>query len=206
MKSGVRWLSVTLACLGGGLAATQPLTAQDDRMWRPPAQPEAIIYRDAGYSGSALNVSSDNPDMGLAWRVNSIRVKSGTWQLCERTRYRGQCRTFTADTPRIGRYAGMVVQSLRPVGSGGGGSIPGPLEPGGNPSLRGMAAQFYPAPAQNGYRVLACGYGNATANCVQQTARNFCSNMGWRTSARQAMETVRGRTYLADVLCSNTGY
>jgi hypothetical protein len=30
--------------------------------------------------------------------------------------------------------------------------------------------------------------------------------MRWRSAAREAMETVRGRVYLADVLCSNTGY
>lgn len=205
MNRTMRWLSVTLACLGGGLAATQPLTAQEDRMWRPPVQPEAIIYRDAGYSGPAVNVSSANPDMGLAWRVNSIRVRSGTWELCERTRFRGPCRTFNADTPRIGRYGGVVVQSLRPVG-GGGGPLPLPLEPGNNESLRGMAAQFYPAPARNGYRVLACDFASATSACAQQSAQSFCTSMGWRMTVRQAMETVRGRTYLADVLCSNTGY
>lgn len=203
MKSRFRTAALGLTALGVGLAMAQPLVAQEDRMWRPPAEPEAVIYRDAGYSGPAVNVSSDNSNMGLAWRVNSIRVKSGSWQLCERTNYRGACRTITADTPRISRYGGIVVQSLRPIGFR---PTPDPLEPGNNPSLRGMAAQFYPAPAMNNYRVLACRSGAATANCAQQTARSFCSSMGWRTATRQAMETVRGRVYLADVLCSNTGY
>jgi hypothetical protein len=203
MNKRVRQLALGAGTIGFVLAAAQPLTAQEDRMWRPPAEPEAIIYRDARYSGPAVNVSSDNPNMGLAWRVNSIRIRSGTWQLCERTNYRGTCRTFTADTPQISRYGGITVQSLRPIGFR---PDPDPLAPGDNPSLRGMAAQFYPAPAENRYRVLACRSGAATANCAQQTARRFCSNMGWRTAVRQSMETVRGRVYLADVLCSNTGY
>jgi hypothetical protein len=204
MTARYRSIALGLAVVTGGLALSQPLTAQEDRMWRPPVQPEAIIYRDPGYSGPAVNVSSDNPDMGLAWRVNSIRVRSGTWQLCERTRYRGRCFTFNADDPRITMTGGLVVQSLRPIG--GGGPSPDPQQPGNNPSLRGMAAQFYAAPAQAGYRVQACRGGSANANCARQTAQDFCKSMGWRASARQAMETVRGRVYLADVLCSNTGY
>src|SRR3546814_1896004 len=37
--------------------------------------------------------------------VNSVRVASGTWELCEKTRFRGTCRTVDRDTPllEIGR-------------------------------------------------------------------------------------------------------
>lgn len=200
-------VSLRFAQAGGvlvALAGVTAVSAQDDRMLRPPETAEAIIYRDAGYKGPAVNVSRAEPDLDLSFRVNAIRVRSGTWQVCERPDYRGTCRSFNRDTPLIA-IRGMVVQSMRPEGgNSGGGTWPGG-EPGNNPSLRGMAAQFYPAPAQRGMRVEACVRGNATAECAQRSAAQFCREMGWRTSARQMMETVRGRVYLADVLCSNTG-
>lgn len=193
-----------LVALAAAAAALVPASAQEDRMARP--EPEAIIYRDAGYRGPAVNVTREQPDMGLAWPVNSIRVRAGRWELCERTNFRGQCRTLDADVPMLGNLLrGITVQSLRPVGGGGGGGGGGTV-PGNNPSLRGMAAEFYTQPALDGRRVLACERGNATANCAANTADEFCETMGWTGSASQAMETVSGRVYLADVLCSRTGY
>lgn len=170
-------------------------------MWRPPEQPEATFYRDMNFQGPAVYVNEAKRDLGLAWRVNSIRIKSGRWELCERTNFRGTCRTYDRDTIMLNTpLRGRTVQSLRPVGWSG-----NPQEPGNNQSLRGMAAQFYPAPSQNGYRVLACRF-QANASCAAETADRFCAAMGWRGSAREALETVRGRVYLADVLCSHTGY
>lgn len=86
-----------------------------------------------------------------------------------------------------------------------GDAVPGG-EPGDNPSLRGMAARFFPRPAVSGFRVpaAACATQSVTGACTS-SAQQFCRKMGWRTAARQAMETVRGEAYLADVLCSNTG-
>jgi len=192
-----------LAAGVAALAGVTAVAAQDDKMLPPEPRPEAIIYRDPGYQGPAVNVSEAQPNLGLAWRVGSIRVRAGRWQLCERINFRGNCRTIDSDRPILATASrGMVVQSMRPLGW-----TPPSGEPGNNPSLRGMAAQFYSAPARGGYRVLACpGGGSATANCAERSANDFCTAMGWRRSARQAMETVRGRVYLADVLCSNTGY
>lgn len=200
MRRHVRILSVVAG--GAVLAAlAQAAIGQDERIFRPPAAPEAIIYRDAGFNGPAVNVTQAQPNLGLAWRVNSIRVRSGRWELCERTNFRGTCRSYNADTPMLGNLLrGITVQSIRPSGGSGGGETPG-----NNPSLRGMAAEFYPAPALQGRRVLACTRGSATANCAAQSADRFCQQFGWTGSARQAMETVSGRVYLADVLCSRTG-
>lgn len=194
-----------LALAGAAGVGMTGAAAQEDRMWRPDAPPEAIIYRDAGYRGPAVNVSQPQPNLGLSWRVNAIRVRAGRWQLCERTNYRGSCRTIDYDRPVLGSSSrGITVQSMRPIGGSGGGS--GSMEPGRNPSLRGMASEFYPAPARGGYRVLACPYGNANANCAERSANDFCAAMGWRRSVRQGMETVRRQVYLADVLCANTSY
>ncbi|MFN3989959.1 MAG: beta/gamma crystallin-related protein [Erythrobacter sp.] len=193
-----------LAILAGGLLASSIITvatAQSDKMLRPEPAPEAIIYRDMGHQGPAVNVSQPQPNLGLAWRVNAVRVVSGEWQLCESANYRGRCRVVNRDTPMlVNPVRGMMVQSMRPVGY----FVPGG-EPGDNASLRGMAAEFYPKPALRGYRVPACTSGGATSACAARSAAQFCASMGWNRSTRQAMETVRGQVYLADVLCSNTG-
>ena len=91
------WLVAgAVLAVGGGVA----VTAAQDKMWRPA---EATIYRDVGYNGPAVALSDSNPNMGLAWPVNAIRVQSGVWQLCERPNYRGQCRVYDRDTPMLRR-------------------------------------------------------------------------------------------------------
>jgi hypothetical protein len=205
-------MRLAAAALALGLAGVSGLAAQEaEERGLFGAQAEATVYRDVGFNGPAVTATRAQPDMGLAWRVKAVRVRSGRWELCSEPNYRGECWTIDRDNAAFGpAFRGHPVQSMRPIGGGsgwGGGSGGGSAsnEPGRNPSLRGMAAQFYPAPAQGGYRVLACQTGNPSANCAARSADQFCQSMGWRSSARQAMETVRRQVYLADVLCSNTG-
>jgi hypothetical protein len=191
-------IAAGIACLVVLGFASAPLRSQEERIFRPPPGVEATIYRDANYNGPAVAISQAQSNLGLAWPVNSIRIKAGEWQLCEQPGFRGQCSTYDADNPMIGnRFRGRVVQSIRPIGFGD--------QTGDNRSLRGMAAEFFPAPARFGRRILACPVGNATANCAKRSADRFCRTSGWTGSARQAMETVNGRIYLADVLCTRTG-
>lgn len=77
-------------------------------------------------------------------------------------------------------------------------------EPGANPSMKGQNVEFFPAPARTGFRVLACSSGGQAPRCVQATADSFCAERGYRDSAWRGIETVRGKPYLADVLCKNT--
>jgi hypothetical protein len=170
---------------------------------------EATIYRDVNFRGPAVAVSGATPDLALAWPVTSVRVASGRWQLCSAANYRGNCIVLTANTPNITGRLGPQSRlgSIRPLSGGGGGGDGGGGGAGNNgPSLKGMAAEFYRAPAIRGARIEACARGSASANCAAQTADNFCRNVGWTASARESMETVGRRVYLADVLCSRTGY
>lgn len=186
-----------VAVLGTGLVVAQ------DRMARPP-EAEATIYRDLGYNGPAVAISSSNPNMGLAWPVNAIRVRSGIWQLCEQTNYRGRCRMYNTDTPMLGSIRrGVPVQSIRLLGGGGG--TPG-LEQANDQVTRGNFAEFHTQPANAGYRILSCQRGNATAACASRTADDYCRSIGWNGSAREHQETVNGRVYLADVLCVRSNY
>ena len=203
MKSAYRWsiLAAVVAVAGAGAFASSSAQPPEDKMPRPP---EATIYRDAAYKGPAVFIGEEKPNLGLAWPVNSIRVASGRWELCEKSRFRGQCRTVDRDTPMMGNILrGITVQSIRPVGSGGGWN---PNPPANDQVARGNFAEFHTQPSQGNYRVLACTRGSATANCAAQTADTWCRSIGWNGSAREHMETVAGRIYLADVLCVRSGY
>lgn len=195
MKSAL----VVTAALGIAAAAW----SQTDKM-APIGQAEATIYRDANFQGPAVFVGEEKSNLGLAWSVRSIRVRSGTWELCARTRYRSPCFRVSADENDLRRVYPLLyaVQSMRPVGY----SPPVQPEPPAGTSLRGMSAEFFPAPGRNGVRVLSCTSGSATANCAARTADSYCKSLGWGGSASQTQETVYGRVYLADVLCTRTGY
>jgi hypothetical protein len=187
MGTGARsFLSATL------LLASQAATAQADK---------ATIYRDPGFRGPAVAVERANPNLRLNFEVFSIRIDGRPWELCPQPNFRGQCLTVRQSTSDLRRSSGWrgPLQSMRPAGNGGGGAV-------GGQSLRGMAAEFYPAPRRGNQRADACTRGSATATCAAETADRFCRDAGWNGSARQAMETVNGRAKLADVLCVRTGY
>lgn len=204
---------VTLLAVSAGIATlgTQgfaqsggPQSSELQSSGSQSSRPEATIYRDIRYRGPAMAVSRPDPDVRLAWPVTSVRVARGNWQLCSEPQFRGTCFTTMASDPNIIGKLGRLNQlrSIRPVPGGGGPGGPGG---GGGRSLRGMAAEFYPAPEWRGSRVLVCQRGSANAACAAATADEFCRSAGWTASAREALETVSRRVYLADVLCSRTG-
>lgn len=184
-----------------------PSVAQEERRPSPDFAGEAIIYRDVGFSGPAVNVSRAEPNLRLAWPVRSVRVRFGRWELCTLPNFRGQCSTIDRDTPDLRRQVNFlnVLGSMRPLPGGG----PRPPQPPTVPdrSLRGMAAEFFPTPSdRGGRRVEACDRGQATAACAARTADNFCRSRNWGGSAHQALETVGRGIFLADVLCVRSGF
>lgn len=186
-----------------GMAFAAGVWAQTDKM-APIGQGEATIYRDIGFQGPAVFVGEAKENLGLSWPVRSIRVRSGTWELCARTRYRSPCAKVSADESDLRRVSRFLyaVQSMRPLGY----APPVQPDPPAGTSLRGMSGEFFPAPGRNGYRILSCPNGGSTANCAAQTADNYCKSLGYGGSASQTQETVARRVYLADVLCTRTGY
>ncbi|WP_447932333.1 beta/gamma crystallin-related protein [Sphingopyxis fribergensis] len=208
MKTAYRLsiLAAAAVSIGAGFLATSYAQTAETERYRPERPPEATIYRDAGYRGPAVFIGEEKPNLGLAWPVNSIRVPNGRWELCEKTRFRGNCRTVDRDTPMLNNVLrGITIQSIRPVGGGGGGGW-NPNPPANDQVARGNFAEFHTQPAERNYRVLACARGSATAACAAQTADTWCRSIGWNGSAREHMETISGRIYLADVLCVRSGY
>ena len=189
-----------------GLAIAATAVAQTDKM-APIGQGEATIYRDIGFQGPAVYVGEAKENLGLAWPVRSIRVRTGLWELCARTRYRAPCARVSADEADLSRVSRLLyrVQSMRPLG-GPAIQPPRPPEPPAGTSLRGMGAEFFPAPGRYNVRVLSCSNGNSTANCAARTADEFCRSAGWNGSANESQESINGRVYLADVLCVRSGF
>lgn len=196
------YLKIALVA-SAALAVAAAAWAQTDKM-APIGRGEATIYRDTGFQGPAVFVGEAKSNLGLAWSVRSIRVRSGTWELCARTRFRSPCFKVSADENDLRRVYPLLyaVQSMRPVGY----APPVQPDPPAGASLRGMSAEFFPAPGRNGYRILSCANGGSTANCAARTADDYCKSIGYGGSASQTQETVYGRVYLADVLCTRTGY
>ena len=81
----------------------------------PMPQGEIIIYRDRGFSGPAVSIRQDEPNLGLRWTVSSARVRGGTWQLCERTNFRAPCMTLSSSSNNL---SNKPVQSARQVHAG----------------------------------------------------------------------------------------
>ncbi len=99
-----------------GPALTQPAPITRPA---PPLQPQAvgpqheiIIYRDRNFDGPAVAIPQDEPNLRLVWTVSSVRVRGGTWQLCERPNYHGTCLTVSASKSNLNR---LRVQSARMI-------------------------------------------------------------------------------------------
>jgi hypothetical protein len=170
----------------------------------PALAQEVTVYRDTGFNGPAVAISRDDSNLRMGFTVNAVRVRGGTWELCSGVNFRGQCITVSRDTPNLRNSFNWPgpLNSIRLVSAP---QPPGTRPPSGSAqSLRGMAAEFFPAPALMGRRVLACRRGSATPDCARQSAEEFCRAVGWNYSRHVLMETVNRQVYLADVLCTRS--
>jgi hypothetical protein len=174
-----------LHALAGGviLCATSPALAQ--------GQGEMILYSNANFGGQRYVVTGQRNILNLGFTVRSVQMAPGDrWQLCEREQLQ-RCTTYNGSE----RATAITVRSAQPA-------LPPPTTrptplPGSSTSLRGMAAEFFPAPENRFGRVFSVG----TAAGAQTAANVYCRQAGWTRSAHQRLETVAGRNYLADVLC-----
>lgn len=157
-------------------------------------QGEITFYSDIAFRGQSFTVTGPREILRLPFTVRSARVAPGDrWTVCTEIRYRGRCNEVDETQGNIA----WRVRSARPLS--GGGTVPGNGQ-----SLRGMASEYFHQPSDGRGRVLSCAYGAATASCAAQTADQFCRSRGWTASSYERQETVQGRVYLADVLCTRT--
>lgn len=158
---------------------------------------EITFFSQIAFRGQSYTVTGPRENIRIPWTARSARISGGgAWEVCTRTGYGGQCNRVTDTQGNIA----WTVGSARPLG--GPGPRPPPPPPRPDSSLRGMSAEFFPAPAERGRRVESCRQG--TAACAADAADHFCRGRGWAASAYERQETVSGRNYLADVLCTRT--
>lgn len=180
------------------LGASAPAVAQD-RM-----APNAQLFSATNFMGRSLTITRETPIIQASWQPRSIRMGGGSsWEVCEQRHFMGRCTVLTGSSTNLTSQLGITrIGSIRPARAVP--PTPGPSPgPGGNgQSLRGMAAEFFPAPESRGRRIDACNNQGGSAACITREAANFCRSIGYVSARNSAAETVGGRIYLADVLCS----
>ena len=180
----------------GATALAALLPAQSHAQEQAPA--ELIMYSQGRYKGSNYSVAGASQSMRVPFTVKSVQIPEGqSWELCSGNTFSG-CREFTKSDPSMVfnvRSVRPVAPKITTVGQSVGSIVTGP-----NPSLRGMASEFFVAPDTNGARIEVPA---GTSEAMSVSARDFCRSRGWRYSVHARLQTLEGRTFLADVLCSD---
>jgi hypothetical protein len=185
------------AWIAAAVALTLPTASAAQRPG--PGSGEITFFSQIAFRGQTYTVTGPREVINIPWTVRSARLSGGgSWEICPRSGYRGKCNQVTDTQGNIA----WTVASARPSRGGGGGGGGGPPPPASGGSLRGMSAEFHPQPAERGVRVLSCNSGAAA--CASDAANRFCRARGWTASSYERQETVSGRVYLADVLCTRT--
>lgn len=157
---------------------------------------DAVIFSHALFKGASMTISGPTRSMG-GFVAKSIQLPpNSAWELCTGNTFTG-CKRFSQSRSSMV----MTVRSARPVAP----PIPAsatlsaaqPLT-GSNASLRGLASEFFVMPQENGNRIEVTANGG-----VSERATEFCRGHGWHASAYEREQSVQGRRYLADVLCSD---
>lgn len=103
--------SVRLLPSAGSAPTTSPATATT-----PGGQ--IVFFDKTGFRGGSLELREARGNLAaLTARAESVRVISGTWQLCTGMNYTGTCTTIAADRADLGQWRNKAV-SARPVVSG----------------------------------------------------------------------------------------
>ena len=178
------------------LALAAPAQAQD-RM-----APNAQLFSAPNYQGRSLTVMRDMSTIPATWSARSIRLGGGSsWEVCELPNFRGRCTVVSGSSANLQAQIGVSgVRSIRAAAVPT--PLPQPVPGGGGRSLKGMAAEFFPAPETRGRRIEACDREGGGSACITREADNFCKSMGYVRSRNSAAQTISGRIFLADVLCS----
>lgn len=76
-----------------------------------------MLFDDRGFRGRSIRLTRESPLLvGFANLAESVRVGGGSWQLCDRRDFAGQCVVVSGDIPDLGSLGlRNRVQSARPV-------------------------------------------------------------------------------------------
>lgn len=91
---------------------------------RERGQAAITVFEHAGHRGRNRTFDGPVRDLkgpGFNDMISSLRISSGSWELCEHSDFRGRCEVFDGDVANLKDVDfNDAVSSLRPVGNGGG--------------------------------------------------------------------------------------
>jgi hypothetical protein len=159
---------------------------------------ELVLYSKGHFKGASRTLDGPSQYM-VVFTVRSVQVPAGQeWELCTGNKFSG-CRRISASDPTTA----MTIRSVRPAGQAALAAATAAAVAAGVPVasvapqvLRGVASEYFVAPAEGGNRVELPAGGNAGAR-----ADAFCRARGWRSAGHEDVQNMAGRTFLADVLC-----
>jgi len=81
----------------------------------PIGGPQIVLYDRESFRGNSRAVTGPQSSLGsFGTRVQSVRILSGRWELCEGTRWSDRCVTINESVPDINRFGLRHVSSVRP--------------------------------------------------------------------------------------------
>ena len=169
-----------------------------------PENPKLTLFSERFYRGDSQAFTADQPRLAMPISPQSLAI-IGRWELCSGKDFEGRCIEIDRDYPvEAGLGDGFAVRSLRQLVSGQGAGKPtAGVQPGGT-SVAGVASRYWPAPSYGHERILACPSGKPSFNCAHDTAEDMCRRAGYRVVRYWQLQTVDGRVYLADILCTRS--
>ena len=84
------------------------------------AAQEIVLYDMQGYGGQSVRITGDTRNltsMRFNDRASSLRIVSGTWEICVHENYGGECIIYNNDERDLGRFSNQFT-SLRPAAPG----------------------------------------------------------------------------------------
>jgi len=84
---------------------------------------ELTLFTHSNFAGPPLTLRGSEPDLdrlGFNDRASSVVVRSGTWQLCEHSEYRGRCMVVERGEYPVLDGFNDVISSVREISGGGG--------------------------------------------------------------------------------------
>lgn len=116
---------VSAVALAAGLAALAFPAAADHRPggdgYRGDFRRDAgaVLYADAGFRGEGIRIDGAEPNLSryrFNDRASSIEIRSGVWQVCVDSEFRGRCEIIDASTHSLKPFGlNDNISSLRPV-------------------------------------------------------------------------------------------
>ncbi len=180
--------------------------------------PMITLYDNYRYGGANITLDRENPDLrreNFSNRAMSLRINSGTWEICDGAGYTKTCRRVNRDVPDLSKLGlQYAITSVRPVMDDGygGGYDNSPRMP---RYLEGQRTTFFPSPERRGQPIATCLYPNN--QCGRPAAQAFCRSAGYRTVVYFDDSVSRGPVFymgnqrssayakqrqLVDVLCA----